>query len=58
VARRRVPESELKRLLGIKEAGVGKKAVVYVRVSSYDQKQKGDLGGQKQALLDYARSKG
>jgi len=53
-----VPESELKRLLGIKEAGVGKKAVVYVRVSSYDQKQKGDLGGQKQALLDYARSKG
>jgi len=56
--RRRVPESELKRLLGIKEADVSKKAVVYARVSSYDQKQKGDLERQKQALLDYAKSKG
>lgn len=56
--RRRIPESELKRLLGIKEPDVSKKAMVYVRVSSHDQKQKGDLDRQKQSLLEYAKSRG
>ena len=56
--RRRIPESELKRILGIKEADVSRKAVIYARVSSYDQKQKGDLERQKRSLLDYAKSKG
>ena len=31
---------------------------MYARVSSHDQKQKGDLERQKKSLLDYARSKG
>lgn len=31
--RRRVPESELKRLLGIKEVDVSRKVAIYVRVS-------------------------
>lgn len=39
--RRRIPESELKRILGIKGPDVSKKAVVYVRVSSHDQRQGG-----------------
>ncbi|MEM1513269.1 MAG: IS607 family transposase [Candidatus Jordarchaeales archaeon] len=32
--------------------------MIYVRVSSHDQKQKEDLEGQKQSLLSYAISKG
>jgi len=56
--RRRIPESELKRILGIREADVSRRAAVYARVSSHDQKQKGDLERQKKSLLDYARSKG
>lgn len=56
--RRRIPESEIKRILRIKEEDVSKKAVIYVRVSSHDQKQKGDLERQKQNLLEYAKSKG
>ena len=56
--RRRIPESELRRILGIKEADVRKKAVIYVRVSFYDQKQKEDLERQKQSLLEYAKSRG
>lgn len=31
---------------------------MYARVSSYDQKRKGDLERQKQSLTDYAKSKG
>ncbi|MEM3833557.1 MAG: IS607 family transposase [Thermoprotei archaeon] len=54
--RRRVPESEIKRILGVKEVDVSRKVVIYVRVSSHDQK--GDLERQKQSLLDYANSKG
>ncbi len=50
--RRRVPESELKRLLGIKEVDVSRKVAIYVRASSHEQKQKGDLERQKQSLLD------
>jgi excisionase family DNA binding protein len=56
--RRRIPESEVERLMGFVKPGVSKKAVIYVRVSSHDQKQKGDLEKQKQSLLDYAKSKG
>ncbi len=56
--RRRVTESEIKRLLGVKEVDASRKVVIHARVSSYDQKQKGDLERQKQSLLDYADSKG
>jgi excisionase family DNA binding protein len=56
--RRRIPESELERLMGFIKSDVSRKAVIYVRVSSYDQKQKGDLERQKQSLLDYAKSRG
>lgn len=54
---RRVPESGLKRILGMEEADAGKKVAIYVRVS-HDQKQRGDLGRQKQDLLNYANSRG
>jgi putative resolvase len=53
---RRIPEGEIKRIIGIKEADTRKKAVIYTRVSSHDQK--GDLEKQKQSLLKYAKSKG
>ena len=53
--RRRIPESELERLMGFVKPDVSRKAVIYVRVS---QKQKGDLEGQRQSLLDYAKSRG
>jgi len=56
--RRRVPESEVERLMGIVKPGVSRKAVIYCRVSSHDQKQKGDLERQKESLLKYAKSKG
>jgi len=56
--RRRIPESEVERLIGFVKPDVSKKAVIYVRVSSYDQKQKGDLERQRQSLLDYAKSRG
>jgi putative resolvase len=51
--RRRVPESEIKRILGLKE----ERAVVgYARVSSATQKD--DLGRQKQLIHSYAKDKG
>jgi putative resolvase len=56
--RRRIPESEIKRILGIKDEDISKKAIIYARVSSYDRKQKEDLKKQKQSLLDYAKLKG
>jgi putative resolvase len=40
VGGRRIPESELERLMGFVKPDVSRKAVIYVRVS---QKQKGDL---------------
>ncbi|MEM2712842.1 MAG: excisionase family DNA-binding protein, partial [Candidatus Jordarchaeales archaeon] len=55
--RRRIPESEVERLMGIVKTVMSKKAVIYARVSPHDQKQKGDLEGQKQSLLSYAKSK-
>jgi putative resolvase len=51
--RRRVPESEIKRILGLKE----ERAVVgYARVSSATQKD--DLERQKQLIHSYAKDKG
>jgi len=54
--RRRIPESEVERLMGIVKPDISRKAVIYARVSSHDRK--GDLEGQKQSLLDYAESRG
>ncbi|MEM3581649.1 MAG: IS607 family transposase [Candidatus Bathyarchaeia archaeon] len=56
--RRRIPQSEVERLMGIVKPDMSKKAVIYARVSSHDQEQKGDLERQKQSLLNYAKSKG
>ncbi|MBS7612316.1 IS607 family transposase [Candidatus Bathyarchaeota archaeon] len=51
--RRRIPESEIRRILGLKE----ERAVVgYARVSSATQKD--DLERQKQLILSYARKRG
>ncbi|MEX2690178.1 MAG: IS607 family transposase [Candidatus Njordarchaeum guaymaensis] len=52
--RRRIPESEIKRLLGIKdEKGI---IIGYARVSSHTQKD--DLERQVQAIKQYAKEKG
>jgi putative resolvase len=51
--RRRIPESEIKRILGLKEERV---VVGYARVSSTTQKD--DLERQKQLLHSYAKDKG
>ena len=47
--RRRIPESEIKRILGLRE---GRVVVGYARVSSTTQKD--DLERQKQSIQDYA----
>jgi putative resolvase len=44
--------------MGFVRPDVSRKAVIYVRASSHDQKQKGDLERQKQSLLEYAKSRG
>jgi putative resolvase len=51
--KRRIPESEIKRILGLKE---GRAVVGYARVSSATQKD--DLERQKQLLHSYAKDKG
>jgi putative resolvase len=51
--RRRIPESEIKRVLGLKEERV---VVGYARVSSTTQKD--DLERQKQLIHSYAKEKG
>jgi len=51
--RRRIPESEIKRILGLKEERV---IVGYARVSSSTQKD--DLERQKQLIHSYAKDKG
>ncbi|NHV60290.1 MAG: IS607 family transposase [Candidatus Verstraetearchaeota archaeon] len=51
--RRRIPESEIKRVLGVKEERV---VVGYARVSSTTQKD--DLERQKQLMHSYAKDKG
>ena len=50
---RRIPESEIKRILGLKEERM---VVGYARVSSTTQKD--DLERQKQLMADYAEEKG
>lgn len=52
---RRYKLSEVETLQGISEAFVENESLVaiYCRVSSHDQKQKGDLDRQKSRLLDY-----
>ncbi len=49
--RRRIPESELKRLLGEKTNRLDEiretRVVLYARVSSYDQEKHGDLNRQR-----------
>jgi len=52
--RRRIPESEIKRILGIKEADVSRKAAIY----AIFLRPKADLERQKESLLEYAKSKG
>jgi excisionase family DNA binding protein len=56
--RRWLPESGVERLMGFVKPDVSRKAVIYVRVSSHDQKQGGDLERQEQSLLVYAKSRG
>ncbi|MEM3194311.1 MAG: IS607 family transposase [Candidatus Bathyarchaeia archaeon] len=51
--RRRVPESEIKRILGLREERI---VIGYARVSSSTQKD--DLERQKQLILTYAKEKG
>jgi putative resolvase len=51
--RRRIPESEIKRILGLKEERV---VVGYARVSSTTKKD--DLERQKQLICSYAKDKG
>ncbi|MCS5696646.1 IS607 family transposase [Desulfofundulus thermocisternus] len=49
--RRRVPESEIKRLLGEKEPlSAGRVLAIYARVSSHEQKAKGDLDRQVESV--------
>ena len=51
--KRRVPESEIRRILGIREE---RRAVGYARVSSYSQKD--DLERQIELIRSYAKEKG
>jgi predicted site-specific integrase-resolvase len=48
--KRRIPESEILRLTGTPAAGPKGLVAIYARVSSQEQKQKGDLERQAQAL--------
>ena len=60
--RRRIPESELKRLLGEEVERMEKirkiRVVLYARVSSYDQEKHGDLDRQLELLRSVAQRKG
>jgi len=60
--RRRIPESELKKLLGEKIERFDEirevRVVLYVRVSSYNQEKHGDLGRQLELLRSVAKKKG
>lgn len=50
---RRYKESDVKAILGMKENDIENVVVIYSRVSSQDQKQKGDLDRQKARNYDY-----
>lgn len=56
--RRRIPESEVERLMGIVKPDVSRKVVIYCRFSSHDKKQRDNLDRQEQSLLKYAKAKG
>jgi predicted site-specific integrase-resolvase len=45
VGGRRISESGVERLMGFVKSDVSGKAVIYVRVSYHDRKQRGDLKG-------------
>jgi len=56
---RRYRQSDIEKLQGIEQEESDKnRVVVYARVSSQDQKQKGDLDRQKARLLEYCATKG
>jgi predicted site-specific integrase-resolvase len=55
---RRYKESDIKALLGIQEPKEQNLVVIYSRVSSQDQKQKGDLDRQKIRNYDYCTEQG
>ena len=55
--KRRIPESEILRLTGTPPAMQGGLVAIYARVSSHEQRQKGDLERQVQALRDSSRLK-
>lgn len=55
---RRYRQSDIEKLQGIKHDNVERNLIaVYARVSSQDQKQKGDLDRQKARLLEYCAAK-
>lgn len=54
---RRYKESDVKSYLGIDTEEKENKVVVYARVSSHEQKSKGDLNRQKSRLLEYCVEK-
>jgi len=54
---RRYLISEIQKIQGIEEPITEKSVAVYCRVSSHEQKQKGDLDRQKGRMLDYCVSK-
>jgi len=54
--RYRIPESEILRLMG-KESVPRNRAVIYARVSSYDQVRDGDLKRQFEHLREYAAAR-
>jgi len=60
--RRRIPESELKKLLGEQVERLDEvrdvRVILYARVSSYDQEKHGDLDRQLELLRNIARKKG
>lgn len=50
---RRYKESDVNQLLGIKQQESKETIACYIRVSSHDQKSKGDLDRQKARILEY-----
>lgn len=51
--KRRIPESEIQRILGrLPEELIERKLVIYARVSSHEQKKKGDLKRQVQIIKE------
>jgi putative resolvase len=55
--RYRIPESEILRIMGKEQLEPRNRAVVYARVSSYDQVKDGDLDRQFEHLMDYASTR-